>query len=339
MKKNKGFTLIELLVVIVLLVIIAIIAAPIVMKTIKVSKERDVENSVNDYIKEVDIAILKNKFQTSNTVSDGTYEINSDGNICLNSGCTETLVVEINEDQPSGGTIKITNGQVVSVDDMIIKNYKVSYTSSDNKYVVTEVYTGILCTANQTKVNASVYSSGNPSEASSYSEQQVGLLASESGAYTPGVSYTCNLGDMDRIFYVLEESGNNISLILGTSLGRKAWSEDSKNENGPVTALAYLKSNTENWTKLNESQITLPTYDQLNKVITNGTSESLSWLVSYTDKNISYGFWTSTPNTNTTYNAWSSSYISGRALSTEHVLNHNVGVRPVITLSKLQLES
>ncbi len=353
MKKNKGFTLIELLAVIVVLAIIALIATPIVMNTIKNSKKGAAERSGEAYIKQVETAIVENRVKTGNTVSDGTYEINNDGNICLNSECTEKLDINMNGDKPSSGTIKIINGQVESATDMVVKDYNVSYTSSDNKYVVTEKddttpEPEVLCTAITTKVSALVYSgSGNTSEASSYSEQQVGLLASESGNYTAGVTYTCNVGDGERTFYVLEESGDNVSLILGTNLGSTvAWSSDGSNHiaedesQQAVTAKAYLEEQTSGWTKLNPSQINLPSAEQIATAVGQTFSQTTisglpTWLRSYTDTNVAYGYWTSTPNSFESYGAW---YVAcGGSFTNNYVLNGNIGVRPVITIPKTQL--
>ncbi len=349
MKKNKGFTLIELLAVIVVLAIIALIATPIVMNTINNAKKGAAERSADSYIKQVETAIAENRVKTGNTVSDGTYEINNDGNICLNSECTEKLDINMNGDKPSSGTIKIINGQVESATDMVVKDYNVSYTSSDNKYVVTEKddttpEPEVLCTAITTKVSALVYSS----QASSYNSEEVGLLASESGNYTAGVTYTCNVGDGERTFYVLEESGDNVSLILGTNLGSTvAWSSDGSNHiaedesQQAVTAKAYLEEQTSGWTKLNPSQINLPSAEQIATAVGQTFSQTIisglpTWLISYTDTNVAPGYWTSTPCASISYYAWYVFY-DGRLSSSYVGSDSSIGVRPVITISKSQL--
>ena len=61
---KKGFTLIELLAVIVILAIIALIATPIVLSIINDTKTSSQEQSVNMYIKAVELAIANNVTKT-----------------------------------------------------------------------------------------------------------------------------------------------------------------------------------------------------------------------------------------------------------------------------------
>ena len=151
-------------------------------------------------------------------IPDGTYQINDKGNLEGN-GLTEPLVIEMNGNKPTSGTIKISNGQVTTDSSMTVGSYEVSYNPTTKKYEATEkgkkLQVEVLCTANKTKASALVWSgNADPAEESSYAIQEVGLLASESGAYTPGVSYTCELGDNEsKMFYVLESSEDNVSLI------------------------------------------------------------------------------------------------------------------------------
>ncbi len=340
MKKNKGFTLIELLAVIVVLAIIALIATPIVMNTIKNSKKGAAERSGEAYIKQVETAIVENRVKTGNTVSDGTYEINNDGNICLNSECTEKLDINMNGDKPSSGTIKIINGQVESATDMVVKDYNVSYTSSDNKYVVTEKddtkpEPEVLCTAKTTATN------GNKAE----------------GNYNYGDEYSCDVGDREsKTFYVLENNGDTVSLIMnmnidssgkGTTSGNTVpWSLDGDSLNGPVTALSYLASSTASWTKLNPNQISLPSGQQIataggdtewiDSIYTGNTLSS--WLYENLCVNTSglYGYWTSTPHASDSFYAW---YVSSVGILVYGDVDSvsSYGVRPVITISKSQI--
>ena len=121
-------------------------------------------------------------------------------------------------------------------------------------------------------------------------------------------------------------------------------------EYGPITAKSYLSSSTINWTKLNQSQIKLPT---ANQILTasgkpfNGSetvSKLASWLYDYledTTKALSsiFGYWTSTPSTFYNYNAWNvmgeewiTCYYDARVSYSD-----GNGVRPVITVSKSNL--
>ena len=346
--KKKGFTLIELLAVIVVLTIIALIATPIVMNTIKKAKQGAAERSADSYVKQVEVAVTASRLD-GNEVSDGEYEISSDGNLAIPTLPSSKLTIEMNGTKPTSGTIKITNGSVDQTSSsMTIGDYTVSYNSTKKTYEATEKgnsTTTALCTANTSKVSALVYNSGNPGQESSYTSQEVGLLASESGAYTTGVTYTCELGDNEsKTFFVLETNGDNVSLIAGFNLGSTvAWSSDGSNHKDEdasaqaVTAKAALKERTSGWTKLTESQIALPTYDQIYKAAGNKTSGFPTWLYSYTKTPIAFGYWTSTIDTSSTTLAWYVAYVGAFDEDMDVGYDSFYGVRPVITISKSQL--
>ncbi len=352
MKKNKGFTLIELLAVIVVLAIIALIATPIVMNTIKNSKKGAVERSGDTYIKQVETTIVEDRLQEGSFISDGTYIINDNGNLI---GNNKMLPIKISGDKPSSGIITIKNGQVESVSNMQINDFIVDYNSIDNKYDVTEkvdaVDLKVLCVAVTELSVQYIREQGNV---------KTGVLASAGNPYAYGVEYSCDLGDGEvKTFYVLEDGdtttltdggiaqAGEVSLIMNMNINSEGkgtrngntvtWCKDSTvNSCAADGALEYLNTSTESWKNISKNQISLPTYDQLNKVITNGTSESLSWLVSYTDKNISYGFWTSTPSRTNLNNAV---YVYGNSDPSEiEDIANCIGVRPVITISKTQLK-
>ena len=134
--KNKyGFTLIELLAVIVVLAIIALIATPIVMNTIKSAKKGAAERSADSYVKQVETAVATKRLEGE--ILEGTYTINDKGNLTGN-GLTEPLVIEMNGNKPTSGTIKISNGQVTTDSTMTIKSYEVAYNPTTKKYEATE---------------------------------------------------------------------------------------------------------------------------------------------------------------------------------------------------------
>ena len=352
MKNKKGFTLIELLAVIVVLAIIALIATPIVMNTIKSSKKGAAERSADSYVKQVEVAVAEERL-SKNEVLEGEYQITSDGNLCRDksASCSDDkkIKIEMSGTKPTSGKIKITNGSVDQTSSsMTIGDYTVSYNSTKKTYEATEKgnsTTTALCTANTSKVSALVYNSGNPGQESSYTSQEVGLLASESGAYTTGVTYTCELGDNEsKTFFVLETNGDNVSLIAGFNLGSTvAWSSDGSNHKDEdasaqaVTAKAALKERTSGWTKLTESQIALPTYDQIYKAAGNKTSGFPTWLYSYTKTPIAFGYWTSTIDTSSTTLAWYVAYVGAFDEDMDVGYDSFYGVRPVITISKSQL--
>ena len=135
--KKKGFTLIELLAVIVVLAIIALIATPIVMNTIKNAKKGAAERGADNYIKQVETAIATSKLD-GKEVADGTYTIESDGNICPLAGCGENdkdkITIEMNGEKPKSGSIVIKNGQVDTSSTMTIGDYTVSYNPTSKRY-------------------------------------------------------------------------------------------------------------------------------------------------------------------------------------------------------------
>ena len=287
--KKKGFTLIELLAVIVVLAIIALIATPIVMNTIEKSKKGAAERSADNYIDAVETAVATKRLDGD--ILEGTYIINNEGNLEGN-GLTEPLEIEMNGNKPTSGTITIKDGQVTNDSTMKIGDYDVAYNEDNKKYEATDKGTSsteVLCKANTSKVLASVYTGSNPFETSSYTREEVGLLASEATSkYDVGVTYTCDLGTDEAAknltFYVLETNGNQVSLIAGTNLGNTvAWvyyddyiaaggteadwnsvCTNCGNTNlGALSVNKELKTRTADWNKLKSSQIVLPTGQQI----------------------------------------------------------------------------
>ena len=353
--KRKGFTLIELLAVIVVLAIIALIATPIVMNTIKNAKKGAAERTADNYIKQVETAVAEAKLG-NNSIPNGTYDIDENGNLTGTGLPNGKLEIDMSGNKPTSGKIKITNGSVdQSSSSMTIGDYTVSYNSTKKTYEATEKgntpQVEVLCTAKTAATTGNV----------------------PSGNYAYGDEYTCELGDNDeKTFFVLETNGDNVSLIMnknidsngkGTTSGNTvAWvskedyiaagGEDlsndegycqkgdmcAKNEYGPITAQKYLKNSTTSWTKLTESQISLPTSDQIYKAAGNKTSGLSTWLYG----NLNY--WTSTPYASNSYAACFVSEdgrLFGDLYGDSDFLNVDAGdsdgVRPVITVSKSQL--
>ena len=116
MKKKKGFTLIELLAVIIILAIIALIATPIVMRVIENSKKSAAERGAENYVRAVETQALA--LRGKGTTLDGTYGINSNGNLCPNNATTcsaaEEIKIDMSGAKPSSGSVVITNGKVVA---------------------------------------------------------------------------------------------------------------------------------------------------------------------------------------------------------------------------------
>ncbi len=331
LKNKKGFTLIELLAVIVVLAIIALIATPIVMNTIKNAKKGAAERTADNYIKQVETAVAEAKLENK-SVPNGTYNIDGNGNLTGAGLPDGKLEINMSGNKPTSGTVKISNGGV-SQDGttMTVGNYNVKYNQENKKYEAIEKgntpQVEALCTAKTTATTGKV----------------------PSGNYAYGDEYTCELGDNDaKTFFVLETNGDNVSLIMnknidsngkGTTSGNTVdWCKSgADNSCAADGALEYLKTSTTGWTKLTESQISLPSYDQIYKAAGNKTSELPTWL--YGNLNSSSApsaYWTSTPYASYSNIAWfvaCGGYLDGSGVGDA---NFN-GVRPVITVSKSNL--
>ena len=333
--KKRGFTLIELLAVIVVLAIIALIATPIVMNTIKRSKKGAAERSADSYVKQVEVVVAEERL-SKNEVLEGEYQITSDGNLCRDksASCSDDkkIKIEMSGTKPTSGKIKITNGSVdQSSSSMAIGDYTVSYNSTKKTYEATEKgntpQVEVLCTAKTAATTGNV----------------------PSGNYAYGDEYTCELGDNDeKTFFVLETNGDNVSLIMnknidsngkGTTSGNTvAWCK-SGNDNSCAAdgALEYLKTSTTGWTKLTESQISLPSYDQIYKAAGNKTSGLSTWLYgNLNNSSAPFGYWTSTPYASSSGSTWDVA-CDGHLNFIDVFDGNGIGVRPVITVSKSQL--
>jgi len=176
----------------------------------------------------------------------------------------------------------------------------------------------------------------------------VGVAATSETPYAVGSVYTCDLGDGARTFYVLKEDEDNVKLIMNENLGGTvAWIESGDNHEGPVTASAYLTSQTSGWTKLTQNQITLPDAQDLADAMgdtewndANYTGKvGPTWMYVNLDENNSeyaYIYWTSTPYSNNSYTAWCMTSNGSTSICSAHAY-HDSGVRPVITISKSNL--
>ena len=309
--KKRGFTLIELLAVIVVLAIIALIATPIVMNTIKNAKKGAAERSADSYLKQLELTIAETRLENK-PVSDGTYSINAEGNLEGN-GLITPLVVEMNGNKPTGGTVVITNGEVSpSETNMIIGEYNLRYNETSKSYTA-EVAVK-LC-----------------KKASSVNLSDLKL----------GDEFTCDLGDEEStknlVFYVLEKNGSQVSLIMNKVFTTPAG--DKVPYSMKTNVFKLFK-----YTKLDESQITLPSGEQIAAASNNTTwtpsgsntalvtNQMPDWLKTNLDVTGTFCYWTST--------AYDSSKQWGaglKGLYAETATAATCGFRPVITVSTSDL--
>ena len=181
-----------------------------------------------------------------------------------------------------------------------------------------------------------------------------------SGTYAYGDEYTCELGDgEERTFFVLETSGDNVSLIMNKNftddtISMVAWCIDG----GVDTTTCKNINSKEEETPLKHIQdtfgsnvtVSLPTPSQIATAswqTFNGTGRvsGLSlWLYDYLlGKEIAeplpWGYWTSLPQADVSDCAWLVAE-NGR-INSYYVGNDEAnvyGIRPVITIPKSQLQ-
>ena len=323
---KKGFTLVELLAVIIIIGIIALITVPIVLSVIGSSKQKALQNSAYGLIESGKI------YYSNSLLKPDVYQI------------PKTFIGPDYDDlQFNGkkyeGKLIVENDKKIAV--AVYDEGWCAYKLKADSYVnLEEVGTSSDC------INK-IASEGTGSSSIS--------CTSTSGtvSYALGTSYTCNPGDgVERTFYVLEDNGDSVSLIMNENLGDKvAWitQEDYEaaggtqwssnidwNSFGPITANNYLESQTSSWTV----DASLPTYDQIYNVSNSNKLTNTPWL--YENKNLSgaFSYWTSTPDSSVSFIAFGVMY-NGNITGDANLGNLDVsqvgGVRPVITISKSNL--
>jgi len=314
--KKRGFTLIELLAVIVVLAIIALIATPIVMNVIKNAQMGAAERSADNYVKAVDTLIATEKLDGTPLI-DGEYTIGTDGKIAKDGKSYE---VEVSGTKPTGGTIVVKDGQVVKDSSTI--NYK--------DYIVTFENGKAKAEAGETKKLMTLadcdFVSGTEN--------------------TVGAEYTCDLGNGEKTFYVLEAgtSSKPATLILEGNYDTttQAWCASGSDNSCAADGLnAKLDEIAGKWTKLDRSQIGIPSASQI--VVADGQAEnayldypvlSKKWLSNWDNGvwgNTVFGYWTSTPASNGSINAHIVIFAGGIGSNVVDS-GSDIGVRPTILL-------
>ena len=325
---KKGFTLIELLAVIVILAIIALIATPIVLSIIEDSKSNANLRSAENYLTAAKQSITNHQMNNPDQSVSGVYKVMKNGNLCKGT---------IDNDKCNGIEIRVqVSGEKIMPSEITIGE------------------DGDLTKAVGVKINGKdyVYTNGKFEQLTTICE------LSEGTSKTIGSKYTCHL-DSDRTFYVLEVTDDNISLIMDQNIGDTvAWisNEDfaklnptryqelqtsygcqnygycSENIYGPITANKYLQEQTKNWNVV----VSIPTYDQIYRAAGNKAMDLPNWLYGNLSNSKPDGYWTISPYTSSS-EVWHV-YYNGYVLSSHVAVSNASGVRPVITISKSQLD-
>jgi len=314
MRKN-GFTLIELLAVIVILALLVVLVFPSII------------NSVKSSSKKTDDLTLELIYNASNlfVLDHVNYFPKENGNkyiIKLNDLVDEGLLV---------APIELSDNKDITNDKCVQVTYENGY-----RYELKD--------------------SGTCESSLSLCEV---LEVSVQGEYAIGDSYTCELGDgVSRIFYILELGTNSVTgsvlktnevaLILNENYDdtTQTWCDQTGknpdnnicNADGLTPKLDEIRNT---WGKLQDNQITLPTYNQIYAVNSSTDLTPTPWLFinlnSVKGEDYApYGYWTSTPSSDGK-SAW-------RVYGTYHELSvldvdfaDSKGIRPVIILSKSSL--
>lgn len=161
------------------------------------------------------------------------------------------------------------------------------------------------------------------------------------GICKSGTPFIIQVNDVeDYKFYVLEDDGEKVKLIMNKNLINKVMYAPSDNLEGPTEAISYLKKQTSNWTNIEARNVkivddnnkyddiyenmraTLPTYTDINKL------KNQKYL--YDNLELGSGYWLSTSSSKSFY-AWS---VINNEITTTDVSLENLGIRPVITLYK-----
>lgn len=237
---KKGFTLIELLAVITIMGILMLVAIPAISRTIENVRDEDAANNTKVFVREANKELMDLSKNTVG-VTDGTYKVMSDGNICLEAGienpddCNMYKVFEVpleSGQHVSGGEVEIVNNKIV-----MFYNIKVI-----NRYV------------NMIDVNDYVVSSKPTDVVKKLCKSVNGTLS-----YDVGTAYNCEVKDgTNNKFYVLKVSGDKVSLIMDRNIIQDVeWHHHTDgyriinfNECGPTTAYEKLYDLTKDWNKV-----------------------------------------------------------------------------------------
>ena len=259
---KKGFTLIELLAVLVILAIIALIAVPIVQNMIRDSRKNATLRSAEFYIDAINKTIASRQASIDFDLEDGTYNINSDGNLCLDDECSDIFEVEVENTRPTSGSVDIENNRVVSVSNLYFPKYKYNISTVDgsleaSKSSGTHIYnsgdvvyfnvaSGSICTEVEYKKSSGTYETFAFLRKDNVKETVTDYGNSKSG-YNGIDNKDANQNSCLK-FYVVGSTSDRVALILDHNTSDEVeWSSEANYKSGPITALNVLKSDTNGW--------------------------------------------------------------------------------------------
>ena len=260
---KKGFTLIELLAVLVILAIIALIAVPIVQNMIRDSRKNATLRSAEFYIDAINKTIASRQASIDFDLEDGTYNINSDGNLCLDDECSDIFEVEVENTKPTSGSVDIENNRVVSVSNLYFPKYKYNISTVDGSLeaskssnthtyksgdvVYFDVASGSTCTEAEYKKSSGTYETIVDWNGTKYISETVTDYGNSKSGYNGIDNKDANQNSCLK-FYVVGSTSDRVALILDHNTSDEVvWSDTENYKSGPVTALAALKEDTSSW--------------------------------------------------------------------------------------------
>ena len=337
---NKGFTLIELLAVIVILAIIAVIAVPIILNIIDDSKKESDKRSIEAYKKSIKNAIIKYQLEKNEEPTEFS-QIES--------------YIEYEGTKVSCKTKKIIKGRLI-VDDCIIGELSQSICTLENdadkdgKISIGDKYSCDLGKEESTKnLKFYILEIGETTTLDKwdgtypiYETDNVGTTGKGTDKVALIMDRNIENAHIDWITQKkYQDNGGIVTDEMKNDYGSCQWSGNCVgNTLGPLTAITKLPTS-EIWAKLENSQITMPTYNQIYKINNNDSLRSNIWLYDYLDSTEHsvdglYGYWTMSATSNNQSFAWFVNCYG--SIESSHVSDSRPrAIRPVITISKSNL--
>lgn len=284
------------------------------------------------------------------TISDYPISCNSDGKLSAGKK-GEILVQSISVEKPTLQLYSQGSEQIkVNILPEKATDKTLTYNSSNPK-IATVSNTGLIKALSAGEVKITITSSNNK-KAEVNLKVLPKIICNNTGTTGTaiGTKYSCNPGDgIERTFYVLETSGENVSLLMDRNIKDYVqWAPDGNTtETGPVTANSELKTATSKWIDVS---VVLPTANQI-AVASGNTSwdgKDLTNIPTWLYENLSTNtgqvraYWTSTPSTAYNVRAWfvykDTGY--GRLAYYTFVISSKdrIGIRPVITIPITSLQ-
>ena len=327
-EKNKGFTLVELLAVIVILALIALIATPIILNVINDAKKQAAKDSAYGYMDAVEKYIVSSELEDK-SIQDRTYSVEE-----LNS-----MGVSVKGSTPDNGNIEIKNSSVksydIGIDGYEVNNGEVKKVSTTKSFKNgTAVYYNPV-----SREKCTGYTEANSTTGKNSGCMKWYVFNDKEGNATVNV-----ILDHNTTANVAYNSTGSNSEMKEVKIKLEEDTKDWKNTARLITAneIAKITGNTwfagQDWFCLDTNQS--DTTNWCSKA--QGTSEYV-WLFDYTNGCTSYGcntsdsntwgYWTSTQYKINSTHAWLIRR-SGDMIINEVNNSSQVGVRPVITISK-----